>query len=236
VQPPRIHLVTPAGLGRALAAAGGVRGLLSPAERATFDAFALQRRRRDWLAGRLAAKRAVRAVARATGGAAPPWSTISVLNEPNGAPYIVVDGRPELAATWNISIAHDDGFAACAIACTAPAGYVGVDIERERPLAPEMLRYVLTVGERERLHGAALSEAPAPLTIWTVKEAVMKSGRGEVCDALRHVELSWGRRGGLTARIVEGGWEARAAELRVACALWGSHRLAWATCRIPEAA
>jgi 4'-phosphopantetheinyl transferase EntD len=229
-------LVTPAGLGRALAAAGGVRGLLSPAEWAVFDTLALPRRRRDWLAGRLAAKRAVRAAARVAGGAAPPWQTIAILNAPNGAPYVAVDGRPEFGEKWNISIAHDDGFAACAIARTAHAGYVGVDIERDRPLAPEMLRYALTAGERERLHSAALADAPAPLSIWMVKEAVVKAGRGEVCDAMRHVELSWGRRGALTARVVEGGWRARAAKLHVACAPWGAHLLAWATCRTPEAA
>jgi 4'-phosphopantetheinyl transferase len=229
-------MVTPPGLARALAAAGGPGRLLSPAERAALDALALERRRRDWLAGRLAAKRAVRAAARAAGEAAPAWPTISVLNAPDGAPYFVVDGRPELTEAWNISIAHDDGFAACAIACSARDGHVGVDLERDRPLAPDLLRYVLTDGERRRLHGGVRGDAPPPLAIWTAKEAVVKASRGGVCAAMRQVELSWTDRRVLSARVVARKGATRAPELRVACAPLGAHLLAWATCRVPEAA
>jgi 4'-phosphopantetheinyl transferase len=231
VQPPRIHVVTPWVLARALAAAGGPGRLLTDSEQAALDALTLERRRRDWLAGRLAAKRAVRAVARARGEAAPPWATISVLNSPDGAPWFVVDGRPELGTEWNISIAHDDGFAVCAIARTARAGFVGVDIERDRPLALHMLRYVLTPAERSRITDAKPAAAPAPLAVWTAKEAVVKAARGGVCDAMRQVELSWSGGGALTARIVEGGSAARRARLRVACGRSGAHLLAWATCR-----
>jgi 4'-phosphopantetheinyl transferase EntD len=224
--------VTPWGVARALAAAAGPAGLLTGAERAAFDALHLERRRRDWLAGRLAAKRAVRAVARAQGEATPPWAMISVLNAPSGAPWFAVDGRPELGAEWNISIAHDDGFAVCAIARTVRAGYVGVDIERNRPLSFDVLRHILTPRERVRLSRAEPTGTPRPLAFWTAKEAVVKAGREGVCTAMREVELSWRGGGALAARIVEGGPTARRARLRVACAPWGAHLLAWALCRL----
>jgi 4'-phosphopantetheinyl transferase EntD len=69
--------VTPAVVERTVARYG-VHGILTERERETLAAFAVERRRRDWLAGRVAAVAAVRRVlaadelARLDGDEAPP--------------------------------------------------------------------------------------------------------------------------------------------------------------------
>src|SRR5690348_1217815 len=60
---PRAHLVTPAIVEQTVAR-HGVADVLTPREQATLDTLPHECRRRDWLGGRIAAKRAVRAVCR----------------------------------------------------------------------------------------------------------------------------------------------------------------------------
>ena len=57
---PRLHFVTPDVVERTVDRVG-VAGILNARERSVFDAFALEKRRRDRVTGRLAAKRAMQA-------------------------------------------------------------------------------------------------------------------------------------------------------------------------------
>ncbi len=175
-------------------------GVLSEAERVVFERLAIVNRRRDWLAGRVAAKRALRRAVREAGGIAPPYHAITVWNEDDGAPRFSIDEQPALARRWNISLAHTSGTAVVALADTRRWGNVGVDIERTRPLSAGLIRRALSTRELERLedrNGHMLE----PLLLWTIKEAVLKAGRGR-CDALRQIELAWSGSGRVTARIV----------------------------------
>ncbi|HEY5418961.1 MAG TPA: hypothetical protein VIK41_29195, partial [Gemmatimonadaceae bacterium] len=58
-----VHLVTAAMVDRAVARLG-VEGILTESERAVLSELLVERRRGDWLAGRLAAKRGLRAACR----------------------------------------------------------------------------------------------------------------------------------------------------------------------------
>jgi phosphopantetheinyl transferase (holo-ACP synthase) len=190
--------VTPAIVERAVARRG-VAGLLTPRERAVLEGFPVERRRRDWLAGRVAAKRALRAACRRQHETVPSYRAIEILNDGKGAPRFTVDGRPELADRLDISIAHTDGAAVAAVADMLASGTVGVDIEITRPLSPELVRRVLQPSEAERLDETA-TVCPTPLELWTAKEAAMKAAR-HLCTALRDVELSWSGTRTLHARV-----------------------------------
>lgn len=233
--PPRLYLVTPAMVARACARAGGA-GLLATKERPVYASLASDGRRRDWLAGRVAVKRALRAALRERGEAVPAYDSITVTNDASGAPRFSIAGRPDLTERWNVSIAHDDGFAVAALACTARSGRVGVDIERERPLPARLLRYVLTPREKAILDGPGAPAMPA-LALWALKEAAVKAAAGESpgeVPAMREIELTWRGVARYAARIVRAG--APAARIRATYGTVGSHVIAVATCRRPDTA
>ena len=220
----RVHLVTPAIVERTVARRG-VAGLLTPRERTVLEGIPAEGRRRDWLAGRVAAKRALRATCRRQHSAVPSYLAIEILNDADGAPYFTIDGRPELADRLDISIAHTDGAAVAAIADTLASGRVGVDIEITKPLSLALVRRVLQPTELERLDGSS-NACPTPLEMWTAKEAAMKAAR-YLCNALRDVELSWNGTRTLHARVV-GSDLPRAILVRQRCV--GPYTIALAIC------
>lgn len=224
--PPRLHLVTPAIVERTLVCVG-LPGVLSDEERATYEGLTVERRRRDWLAGRIAAKRALRRATRERGELPPPYRAITVRNAGNGAPEFSVDGRADIARDLNVSIAHTDGTAVAAVARTARSGTVGVDIEPTRPLPLALARYVLRPSEAELLSDDDRPH-PTPLVIWTVKEAALKAAR-DFCTSMRDIELRWDDACRLGARVA--GARAPVHTLTVAHRATGRYTIALALCR-----
>jgi 4'-phosphopantetheinyl transferase len=225
---PRLRFVSPSTVERALSTRAVAR-LLSERELELFGQLEPNRRKRDWLAGRLAAKAIIRDALRYKGGVAPAHSAVTVLNDGDGAPYVVFDDRPDLGGEFNVSIAHHDGFAVAALAHTARCGFVGVDLEWDRPLADRLMRRVLTDGERQRLGSGERSQAPPNMALWSLKEAVLKASRDATRISMRHVDLSWNQHGRIAASILDR--DANSIEI---CATWrrhGAHMLALATCR-----
>ena len=188
---PRVHLVTPAIVDETIARQGahGVRGVLTDAEAATFDAFPVERRRRDWLAGRVAAKRALRAAVRERGQPVPDYRAIELWNDGDGAPRFIMARMPELSDQLDISLSHTDGAAVASVADRHASGTVGVDIETTRPLPMSLVSRVWLIRQ-------------APIVMWTVKEAVLKAAHA-VCTALRDVELTWSGARVVHARVVD---------------------------------
>ena len=79
----------------ALLHAGSTAALpLSPEESAFCAGLAVPKRRLDWLAGRIAAKRALAAYFRQERGSAPALEELVILNEPDGRPYCPFPGAP----------------------------------------------------------------------------------------------------------------------------------------------
>jgi 4'-phosphopantetheinyl transferase EntD len=153
------------------------RTALTRREQREYDALPHAARRRDWLAGREAAKRAI----------AVRWAMsadrIELRSLPNAAP------RPRVrtvTGAWSplpdrLTIAHRDGFAfAAAFPSTAS---IGVDVERAGELSPWTLRYFLSEDERERHAGIDAT------LLWVLKEAAWKALALPPSTALSALEL-----------------------------------------------
>src|SRR5690349_13901444 len=130
----RVYLVTQAMVDRAVARRG-VEGILTMSERAVLDELPIERRRADWLAGRLAAKRGLRAACRRDGTTVPPYTAIEIRNDARGAPRFTIAGRSDLDERLDISIAHSSGTAVAAVVDRLASGTVGVDVEVTKPLS-----------------------------------------------------------------------------------------------------
>jgi 4'-phosphopantetheinyl transferase EntD len=211
----RVHFVSPAVVAQTIAR-HSLPGILTRTERATLDGFTVETRRHDWLAGRIAAKRALRGAMRECRQPVAPYTAIEIWNEKNGAPQFTLASQFRIheahqpPATFNISIGHADGAAVAGVADTNTAGFIGVDIEPTIQLTSALLERVLQPTELTRLNTAG--DHPAPLALWTAKEAVLKATHS-VTAALRDVELSWRGPRYIEARVMTGG--VRAASVRV---------------------
>lgn len=167
--------------------------ILTSAERIEYDALRYDVRRRDWLAGRCAAKQAVarrcavainRLSLETNAGAAPSCSALA-----NGS-------WRRLPLT--LSIGHCAGVAiAAASDLTTP---LGVDIEREGVVEPQECRFFL--GARER----GVSELDATLA-WVLKEACWKALRLDDQTAFASLEVDLTEDAGLLRGVrVDGEW------------------------------
>jgi phosphopantetheinyl transferase len=146
---------------------------LSPQERATLDAMAVEGRQREWCGGRLAVKRAVQRWGAETGAARLSLAEVVVTQDERGAPHVVL---PAAAEAPPVSIAHSDGYGFAAVVAPGAGVRVGVDIERLRDVHPRLLARMLGPDEA----GCATVQPPEaePLdgvTLWTLKEATVKA-------------------------------------------------------------
>ena len=150
---------------------------LTPREQGEYASLPHAARKRDWLAGRYAAKRALAA----RWHVPPDW--IELTSIPGGAP------RPSLrnpAGSWSplsdrLTIAHCDGIA---LAAAFPSSIlVGVDIERAGELSPLELRYILSESERPSCDGVD------PTLVWVLKEAAWKALGLSPCTPLSAPQL-----------------------------------------------
>ena len=141
-------------------------------ERDAFERLRVDKRRRDWLAGRLAAKRAVQL------RLGLPQRRIEILRTPEGPqrgrPVARIDG--ERAIAGSISISHSGGLA---VACHATTD-VGIDIEVCEPRDESFISTAFTADEARALLDLGEAERPDAVTLaWCRKEALAKSlGRG----------------------------------------------------------
>lgn len=165
-------------------AAGWLDGCLHRDERKRWLAMPLPKRRREWLAGRLCAKEALRACL------APPAraSLDGMLIEHDE------HNRPRLAGSplW-LSISHDR-CQAVAVADTRP---VGVDIERHVSLQSAAVQLLIAPAELActRAH-FRVGDAVARTVLWTLKEARFKcQGRGSFAEAASRWQVAAWRDG-----------------------------------------
>ena len=136
---------------------------LSPAEALRLSAFRMEKRRSEWLAGRLAAKTLL-----AETGAPGALSTLEI-----GMDSL---GRPSCGGSL-LSISHSNGWAMAAL--KPGSAFLGADLEKIEERHPAWYR--------DYFHN---SELPAPdpsgaTRLWTIKEALMKAlGLGLTADPL----------------------------------------------------
>ena len=138
-------------------------GALSPAEALRHAAFRMEKRRSEWLAGRLAAKTLL-----AGSGVPGPLSSLEI-----GMDHL---GRPSCGENL-LSISHSNGWALAAF--KPGSAFLGADLEKIEERHPAWYR--------DYFHP---SELPAPdpsaaTRLWTIKEALMKAlGLGLTADPL----------------------------------------------------
>jgi phosphopantetheinyl transferase len=135
-----------------------------------------QARRRDWLAGRCAGKRAVAA------RCGLPVERVQLASRAGAGPRcMVLDGECWTHLPVSLSIAHCDGVAIAAAADSSTR--IGVDIERVGEIAPEHRRYFLAPSEKC---------ADASLA-WVLKEAAWKALGLGLAVPFTAVQLSFDR-------------------------------------------
>lgn len=145
---------------------------LTSDEAAHAQAMRFTKRRTESLLRRLAAKQAVAATLGLGRGVDPTTDAltrIEVLHDPNGAPFVLLDG-----ASCHLAISISDR-AGWAIAMTGP-GPFGCDLELVEPRSPGFRRQFLTGPERHYV--ASRPDAPARVVatnlLWSAKESALK--------------------------------------------------------------
>jgi len=149
---------------------------LTPAEGRFFSKLRVEKRRRDWLGGRLAAKRAI--VRLAQKGAfdwRPRFLTdVEVLPSETREP-VVYSAEEGLPAPVQVSISHSGQFAG-AVACRSDQARVGFDMEGAGVIDPAL--YALAFRDSEIREIEAVEPGlrqVAVLVLWTAKEAISKA-------------------------------------------------------------
>lgn len=141
----------------------------SPVELARVREFPVDKRRREWLAGRLAVKVLVQDLAREAGLATLPLDLLTAVSEQAPPRLVAAAGLDPKAAAFlaglHLSLAHAGGMAVA----TAARQPVGIDIEPVKPLAAGVAERFLTPRERGEVPG------PDQLALWTAKEAAAKA-------------------------------------------------------------
>jgi len=146
--------------------------ILAPNELNIINSFKLEKRRREWLAGRRAAKEAVLAALSHEGFPDTP-DGLEILTKSGGEPYVIINGttRSDMA----ISISHSNEVALAAVGRSPIIG-VGIDVEVVEDRASSFLRTAFTPSERTifQLISPDLM-AFCSTSLYTMKEAVTKA-------------------------------------------------------------
>jgi phosphopantetheinyl transferase len=162
---------------RAAALPADVRERFSDRELAELELLP-ERRRRDRVAGRLAAKRALTEHFSAEYGWLAEARDLAVFNDAEGRPVLrLPKGAPANAPSF--SIAHGAEGGVCAVA--APGRLVGADLETVVPRPAAVIEFVSRPGD---IGGATPADPDAQARLWTGKEAALKLlGLGLDADA-----------------------------------------------------
>ncbi|MGV1100754.1 4'-phosphopantetheinyl transferase family protein [Thiovibrio sp. JS02] len=207
---------------------GGEGRFLCGEEEATLARFSLEKRRREWFGGRLAAKWAV---ARLLGGAEPAWPRIIIAAAADGKPF--ARSHPALF----LSISHSGPLAGAMAAETS----CGLDLQLITPKIRAVRGRFLAEKEEELLGREILpltGEAGALTLLWAAKEALRKMAGGAPLPGLLETRFFAVRQGAGTPEapfllaLLPGRKEGRLpAEITVYA--WLEQGLAWALTALP---
>jgi 4'-phosphopantetheinyl transferase len=151
---------------------------LSAAERDYYATLKSDKRRRDWLLGRRAAKSLV------AGVIGLPPAQITILPHADGWPIVTLpDDHPPLT----LSISHSGDRAFCAVMSGADR-LLGADVETIAPRSPAFVEDYFTPREREFLAVAPPQQhATLVNAVWSGKEAALKAIRRGLAEDTRLV-------------------------------------------------
>lgn len=196
---PRVVLLELALLREAIALSGpaGIAArYLAPEERERFLAFTYEKRRAEWLGGRLTAKAAAQGFGPLPSGEVE-WQRWRIRQNPQGKPFIH-SAPPLRGRDPAISISHSGGLA---VAMAVDSTACGIDLQKITP-ALERVRERFATGEELALIGQApglerCSSLARLALLWTAKEAYRKAKErtpllGFLEMRLRGIEASGG--------------------------------------------
>jgi len=148
--------------------------LLTSSERGLLAGLKFDKRRREWLAGRLLAKELISSFARKTTGVRPGYARIEILPRSDGSPAVSFIPSGETSPRFfesplSLSISHRLELVAAAVV-SAPA-VVGIDVEKVERRSEALVRAYLTRRELAKMAGDSLLESAA----WSAKESVFKA-------------------------------------------------------------
>jgi len=163
---------------------------LGPAERQRAELLRAEKRRGDWLLGRLAAKRLVARILAEVVRMDLALDAFDIVADHLGAPVVRLADGGRLPV--GVSISHSDGTAFCAAWADSGSGLsVGADLEK---IAPRSAAFVLDFFRPAEIEAwEALPAGPSrdafATAIWSAKEAVLKALRLGLTVDTRSVEI-----------------------------------------------
>ncbi len=157
-------------------------GWLTAAEKERLEGFRFDKRRRDWLLGRWAAKIALLGI---SGLSRRNIRRFEIDSAPNGAPMPRLDGWP-YPVGLSLSHSHDRGFSAVSRGTTV----LGCDIELVEPRSEVFVETYFTASERVHVEDASPSFRDSLVTkIWSAKESTLKALHTGLQADTRSVEV-----------------------------------------------
>ena len=155
---------------------------LTAGERARFEEFRFEKRRRDWQLGRWAGKKALLGI---SGLPDRDIDRIEIDSAPDGAPMPTLDGQ-HCPAQLSLSHSNDRALAAAVKGTTA----LGCDIELVEPRRTGFVETFFTASERELVECANPQSRDLLVTmIWSAKESTLKALRTGLRADTRSVEV-----------------------------------------------
>jgi phosphopantetheinyl transferase len=151
---------------------------LSPIEQQRYGDFSYEKRKNEWLGGRISAKiAAAKCMAASDIGEKKPiaWQDIAIESQESGRPFCVTgkqDQKPQNIP--DISISHSSGLAA---AMAVSRGKCGIDIQQASQKTVKVRERFCTREEHEMLQGFLpdASETVRLTLLWAAKEALRKA-------------------------------------------------------------
>ena len=168
-----------------------VMDYLSPGEGKYLKKITSAKRRKEWLAGRFAARYyAVRAIRNQKDLN---WFDLAIIADKNGRPFVAADTNN--GKLPDISISHSGDFAAV---MAVARGLCGIDLQKvSRRVIKVQERFCIPDEERILKHFFASSHDRALLltTLWAAKEALRKVANSRTIPGFLELELTWVQEG-----------------------------------------
>jgi len=150
---------------------------LSPREKVIFSG-ANRDKKRTWLSGRIAAKRAFQKHVALEFGISPKLEEVEVSCDIHGKPKIsFIDNHDKFGSycETDLSIAHADGLAMAAVSRIKDFGLVGIDIEKKRFFKTSIADAFLSANELDFIADSANDGDILKTVFWCIKEAYLKA-------------------------------------------------------------
>lgn len=143
-------------------------------EQTTYQKFSCEKRKKDWLLGRLTAKELIQKYYLSLCGTRLSFPEIEILNAPSGKPYFQpLASMPDCPA---LSISHSQGLAFCSLQELTPREGFGIDIEYASPRPSLFVDTFYNAQEQKHLAAYQGKEHTQAVTaIWSLKESVLKA-------------------------------------------------------------